>query len=192
MNSHQQVRVWDPAVRLFHWGLAGSFLVAYVVEDHWLDLHVLAGYTALALIAFRLIWGMVGTRHARFSDFVRPPREVFTYLRDVVSFRAPHYVGHNPAGGAMVLALLALVVLTGITGLATYGAQEFAGPLAGLTAGLGHDGGEFLEETHEVFANLTLLMVFLHLAGVAVASLQHRENLVWSMVTGNKRKPSGE
>lgn len=182
----ETIKVWDPLVRLFHWSLAGSFLIAWLLEDSWLALHVVVGYTALGLVMVRLLWGLVGPRHARFSDFVRPPAAVWAYLRDVAAFRARRHLGHNPAGGAMVVALLAAVVLTGVTGLATYGAEEFAGPLAVL----GHApvwAGGALEAIHEFLANLTVLLVALHVAGVLLASVQHRENLVRAMVTGRKR-----
>ncbi len=186
MNKETQVKVWDSAVRLFHWTLVASFLIAYLTEDDWLTLHTLAGYTIAALVAFRLLWGLIGTRHARFSDFVRPPAEVVSYLKDIVAFRAKRYLGHNPAGGAMVIALLVSLVLTVITGLATYGGKELAGPLAGLMMGYPEFVAEMFEELHEFFANFTLLLVVLHVAGVIAASLQHGENLVRAMFTGEK------
>ncbi len=187
MQSETLVKVWDPAVRFFHWSLAGTFFLAYLLEDAWLELHVWAGYGALGLVGFRLLWGFIGTAHARFKDFVVPPRAAGAYLLQVMTFRAPHYLGHNPAGGAMVLALLASVALTGFSGIATYGAVEFSGPLAGLTGGLGPDGGNVIEDIHEFLANTTLWLVAFHLAGVLIASIQHRENLVHAMVTGKKR-----
>lgn len=184
--SHAHIKVWDPLVRLFHWTFAGAFLVAMVVEDHIMWLHSWAGYIALAALAVRLLWGFVGTRHARFTDFVHSPRTVLAYLSDVIRFRARRYVGHNPAGGAMVIALMLSVALTGLTGIATYGAKEFAGPMAFLGYELSAWSGEALEESHEFFAHFTLLLVGLHLLGVVIASLQHRENLIRSMVTGLK------
>lgn len=185
--TREAIRVWDPLVRVFHWSLAGAFATAYIVEDHALGIHVWAGYLALALIGIRLVWGLIGTRHARFGDFVRGPRQVLAYLKDLFSLRAPRYLGHNPAGGAMILLLLASVLATALTGMALYGAEEFAGPLAPMMRGLPGDWGEGLEEAHEVLANATLVLVGLHLLGVAVASLLHRENLVTAMITGVKR-----
>lgn len=189
-DSEPTVHVWDPLVRLFHWLLAAAFAVAYITEDHWLALHVLAGYLVVGLLAFRLLWGFVGPRHARFADFVRRPAAVLAYLRDVATFHPRRYLGHNPAGGAMVVALLASLAATAFFGLAVYGVQEFSGPLAGPLGDLSHGWGEALEAVHEFFANLTLLLVGLHLAGVALASLQHGENLVRAMVTGRKRAES--
>jgi cytochrome b len=166
--------------------LAAAFAVAYITEDHWLSLHVFAGYTVAGLLLFRLLWGFIGPRHARFGDFVRPPSVVLAYLRDIVTLRPRRYLGHNPAGGAMVLALLAALAGTVVFGLAVYGVQEFSGPLAAPLGGLSAWWGEALEEVHEFFANLTLLLVGLHLVGVAIASLQHRENLARAMLTGRK------
>jgi cytochrome b len=181
------VRVWDPLVRMFHWGLAGSFAIAFLTEDDLLALHVWAGYLILGLIFIRVLWGFVGTRHARWSDFVKQPAEIFTYLKAIIRSRAARYLGHNPAGGAMVVALMLSVTLTGLSGLAVYGAQELSGPMAPLLSGLSEGWAHALEDIHEVVANLTLLLVLLHLAGVALASLQHRENLVRAMITGLKR-----
>ena len=180
------IPVWDLAVRLFHWTLAGAFLVAYVTEDDWEMLHVNAGYLIGTLIVLRLLWGFFGPRHARFSDFVCTPREVTCYAADAMRLRAPRYIGHNPVGGAMVLALLLSLTLTVLTGIALYGTTDFAGPLAGVWRG--EIMADILEETHEIGANLTLLLVLLHLGGVLFSSLEHGENLIKSMVTGRKKE----
>jgi len=182
----QDIRVWDPAVRLFHWSLAGAFLIAYVTEDDWEMLHVNAGYLIGILIAWRILWGFVGPRHARFSDFVRPPREVMDYVSDAVRFRAPRHIGHNPAGGTMVMALLISLMLTVLTGVALYGAKDFAGPLAGVLRG--EFTADLLDAMHELGAHLTMLLVVLHLGGVFFSSLEHGENLVKSMITGRKKE----
>ena len=186
--SGESIRVWDPLVRIFHWTLAASFAIAFLVEDELLGVHVWAGYLVLALIAIRLVWGLIGTRHARFTDFVRGPRTVLTYLKDLAQFRAPRYLGHNPAGGIMILLLLLSVGITGLTGLGVYGAEEFAGPLAYFMQGLPQDWGHSLEEVHEFFAYFSLVLIVFHLIGVLVSSLSHGENLVRSMVTGWKSK----
>jgi len=186
-TTSNTVRVWDPLLRLFHWSLAGSFAIAFVTEDDLLALHVWAGYLILGLIMIRVLWGFVGPRHARWSDFVKEPTEILAYLKAAIQFRAARYLGHNPAGGAMVVALMLSLTITGLTGLAVYGAQELSGPMAPLLGGLSEGWAHALEDIHEVLANLTLLLVLLHLAGVALASLQHRENLVRAMITGLKR-----
>jgi cytochrome b len=188
MIANDTVKVWDPLVRLFHWGLVGAFTIAYLSGEEFLALHVWAGYAVFALVLIRLVWGVVGTRHARFADFVRRPRVVLTYLKDVTAFRARRHLGHNPAGGAMAVALLISLVLLSISGLALYGAEEFSGPLAGLLQGSASGWGELLEETHEFLANFTVLLVVLHLGGVLLASLQHHENLVRAMLSGRKRR----
>jgi cytochrome b len=153
-----------------------------------LGIHVWAGYLILGLIPVRLLWGFVGPRHARWKDFIKTPQEIIAYLRDILQFRATRHLGHNPAGGAMVVALLVSLTATALSGLAVYGALEFSGPLASLLSGLPEGSAHILEELHEVLANLTLLLVIAHLAGVAAASLQHRENLVSTMITGLKRR----
>ncbi|RRQ22601.1 cytochrome b/b6 domain-containing protein [Thiohalobacter thiocyanaticus] len=180
------VRVWDPLVRVFHWTLVLAFFTAYLTEDDWLDLHTLAGYTVLGLVAFRLLWGLIGTRHARFVDFVRRPREVLVYVKEVLTLHPRRYLGHNPAGGLMIVLLLVSLLATTGFGLAVYAAEEGAGPLAGMLAGVSESTGHLFEEVHEFFANFTLFLVAVHVAGVIVESLLHGENLVRSMVTGRK------
>jgi cytochrome b len=190
MSTQSRAYVWDPLVRLFHWSLVAGFLVAFITEDDLLDVHVWAGYLVLALVLFRLVWGFVGPLHARWTDFLRPPRAVIAYLAEVLRHRARRFLGHNPAGGAMIVGLLLGLVATGVSGLALYGGQEFSGPLAGVMSRVPADWAHALEEVHEFLANLTLLLVVLHLLGVVAASLQHHENLVKSMFTGYKRMDS--
>ena len=186
MNTQNTVRIWDPFVRVFHWSLAGAFVVAYVSEDDFLDIHTFAGYTVLSLLVLRLVWGFIGTRHARFSDFVRPPSEAVSYVKESLLGKAKRYMGHNPAGGLMIVALMLSLLITTTSGIATLGAEEASGPLAGFMAGVPYSVGEAVEDVHEFFANLTLLLVLGHLAGVFFESLVHRENLIRSMITGNK------
>lgn len=181
--SQRPISVWDPFVRIFHWSLVASFATAYLVEKP-LTVHVWAGYAVGILLIARVIWGVVGSEHARFSDFGYSPATSFEYLRDMIAFRSKRYLGHSPGGAAMVFALLALLTATVITGLIVYGGDQQAGPLAGL---FNKDTGESMEEVHEVLANVSLALVFFHLAGVALASFAHRENLVRSMITGTKR-----
>ncbi|MBS0245161.1 MAG: cytochrome b/b6 domain-containing protein [Proteobacteria bacterium] len=169
------VKVWDPLVRVFHWSLATLFLVAYATGDDVETVHIAAGYTIAGLVTFRVIWGLIGPAHARFSNFVRSPRETLTYLRDVALFRAPRYIGHNPAGGAMIVALLVMITGSCITGY--------------LMTTDAYWGSKVLEGIHEAFANLTIGLVVFHVIGVLIASFEHRENLVKAMVTGRKRAP---
>lgn len=187
-NARKQpdtVTVWDPLVRIFHWSLVAFFFIAYLTEDELLTVHVYAGYAVAGLVAFRLLWGIIGTRHARFTDFVTGPGAVKRYLGRLFTGRAPHYLGHNPAGAAMIIALLLSLVLTAFTGAVLIAGDGY-GPLADtFFAGLS---GESFEETHEFFANFTLFLVGLHVLGVVVSSFLHRENLVRAMVTGRKQR----
>lgn len=185
--NEQTVKVWDPLVRFFHWTLVLTFAICFVTEDELMALHVWGGYWIGALVLFRLVWGVIGTPHARFRDFVHRPSVIIGYLKEILTSHPRRYLGHNPAGGAMAVALLISLAITVVSGVAVYGAEEGAGPLAAALTGLGHDGGEFFEELHEIFANLTLLLVVVHVAGVVLASVQHRENLVSAMVSGKKR-----
>lgn len=183
-KSRETVPVWDPLVRIFHWSLVGFFLLAYVTEDELLTVHVYAGYAVAGLIVFRLIWGLIGTRHARFSDFLTGPATLKRYLGQLVRGRAPRYLGHNPAGAAMVIALLVTLAAAAFTGMVLI-AGDGSGPLAGTI--FANYSGEPLKEVHEFFANLVLVLVVLHIAGVLISSLVHRENLVKAMVTGRKQ-----
>jgi len=168
------VKVWDPLIRIFHWSLVLCFTVAWISADEWQDLHEWAGYTVAALVLFRIVWGLSGPHYARFSQFVRSPSEVTQYLKAMRGGQEARYIGHNPAGGMMVLVLLlSLALLT-------------------LSGWLGTDllwGESWIEEVHEVMGNLLLGLIALHLAGVALASLRHRESLVRAMLTGRKRAP---
>jgi cytochrome b len=180
------VRVWDPFIRIFHWSLVLSFTVAYLSGEELETLHNNAGYAVLGLVLLRLVWGFVGTRHARFRDFIYPPGVIKGFLRDTFRQRARRYLGHNPAGGAMIIVMLVSLVLTTVTGIAYYGIEDAAGPLA-MLAGSAEWSKELLEEVHEFFANLMVLLVVIHIIGVVVEGRLHQENLVKSMLNGRKR-----
>lgn len=172
-STPRRVLVWDAPVRVFHWLLAASFIGAYLTaeSERWRLVHVTLGYTVGGLIAFRVLWGLLGTRHARFADFVRGPRAVAAYLRSLFGGgKAEHPVGHNPAGAWAILGLLAGSALIVASGWAND--QEV--------------GGKWLEELHEGAANAVLALVFVHVAGVIVSSWLHHQNLVRSMVDGRK------
>ena len=186
MRSTQEISVWDPLVRLFHWVLVGAFVLAWVTEDEWMTLHSYAGYTIAGLLLFRLLWGFFGPRYARFTDFVKSPSTVIGYLNDLKSLRAKRYIGHNPAGGAMIVVLLLSLLAACFTGMLAYGSVG-SGPLVGWFANQGSYGSEWWEEIHEFFANFTLLLVFVHVGGVIFESFFHKENLIKSMWTGLKR-----
>ena len=170
--------VWDAPVRVFHWLLVLCFAGAWLTADseRWRLAHITLGYTSAALVGFRLLWGLVGTRYARFASFVRGPRAAWAYLRSLPGTRPRHYVGHNPAGALAIVALLGLVLATSALGWAVE--ADF--------------GGNWFAELHEVAASLMLGIAALHVLGVAIGSLIHRENLVRAMIDGRKRTEPGE
>ena len=183
-NIPETVKVWDPLVRVFHWSLVITFLVAFITEDDWINLHVAAGYAVAMLIGFRIVWGLIGTRYARFTQFVKSPAQVITYVKKMLKFDVPHYIGHNPAAAAMIISLLISIIMVSVTGMAII-ATGGQGPLAGtVVAGFNV---EWFEETHEFFANFTMLLVVLHVAGVFFSGMLEGENLIKSMVTGRKK-----
>jgi len=171
--SLRKVLVWDAPVRVFHWLMVLSFAGAYLTaeSERWRLVHVTLGYTMAGLVAFRVVWGFVGTRHARFASFVRGPAAVVRYLRGLVSGRSEEAAGHNPAGALAIVALLGLTAVVAASGWATYNDV----------------GGGWLEELHEGAANVMLAIVGVHVAGVLLASWLHRDNLIGAMVTGRKR-----
>ena len=171
-SDGEMVRVWDPFVRLFHWTLVGLFAAAYLTGEELEQVHEVLGYAIVALLVLRIIWGVVGSPHARFTDFVYSPRAVLGYARDAVTLRARRYLGHNPVGGVMVLLMIAGLLVTCGTGWL-------------LTMDFGDH--HMLEEVHEVAANGMLALIGLHVAGVVFSSFEHGENLIRSMVTGLKR-----
>ena len=188
MSREERVVVWDPVVRIFHWLLVFAFFSAYLIEPEESDLHFYAGYAVLALVLVRIVWGFSGSAYARFSDFTYSPAAVFAYLGDAIRLRAKRYLGHSPGGGAMVIALLLMLLATTVSGLMVYGADQHAGPLAPWMSGVSKEGEHLLEEIHELLANVTLGLVVLHILGVLLASYSHRENLVKAMITGTKRR----
>jgi cytochrome b len=209
-SPSEDLRVWDPLVRLGHWALVAAFALAYLSAEEEAGgpapVHVWSGYVVGAIVVLRVLWGVTGPRHARFGDFVRGPKTTLVYLRDLLRGRAHRHVGHSPAGGAMVVALLVCLAATVATGMTVYGEQG-KGPLAAygaISAGSAEPGGDRAEhgpgrggeespestmgELHDFLANLTLALVVAHIFGVAVASFVHKENLVVAMITGRKRR----
>ncbi|MDT8448696.1 MAG: cytochrome b/b6 domain-containing protein [Wenzhouxiangellaceae bacterium] len=225
------VRVWDPLIRIGHWTLVLVFFTAYFTEDEWLAGHVWAGYVVGAVVLLRILWGFVGTRHARFGDFIRSPAAVARYLGNLFRGHPRRYLGHNPLGGVMILLMLILLLTITWSGLVVYALEDRAGPLAGVVysefttpgpaaagvpdeardeedededygrEGRGNGSGEsdeggsgarfeeiedYWEEVHELAANLMLLLIGLHIAGVVLSSWLHRENLVRAMIDGRK------
>jgi len=189
-----EIRVWDPFVRVCHWLLATVILVDWFTDEpRWM--HVWLGYIAAALVLLRVIWGFIGSENARFTSFVRGPRSVFDYLAGLIRLSSRRYLGHSPAGGAMIVALLIMVAATTVTGVVNLAQDEGKGPLAGVIAKVERPAripGQrrpplVIKQVHEMLANVTLVLVILHVCGVALASFAHRENLVRAMITGRKR-----
>jgi cytochrome b len=172
-GSAGSVPVWDPVVRIFHWTVAaGCFANLFIVEDGG-RAHEVIGYAVAAVLAVRVAWGFVGTRYARFGDFVPGPRRLAEYLALMVRGREPRQVGHNPAAAVMILVLMALLAAVSITGwMATLDAFW---------------GVEWVEELHEGTADAILWLALIHAGAALYESMRHRENLVWAMVTGRKR-----
>lgn len=253
-NMHQRIYVWDKFIRLFHWSLVALFVTSYLTgeNEHWT--HFYSGYAIVTLIALRLIWGVIGSKYARFSEFVRSPSAVFRYMKSMATGNPKRYLGHNPAGGAMILMLLASLLVTTISGMKLLAIEEGQGPFAStinvsivqkayaddddheheyekyqldeykedheyendtykeqlkeyeansearassdyearkkeVTSEDDHEAEEeFWEEIHEASISFMLFLIILHVMGVIIASRQHKESLVKSMLSGYKNQ----
>lgn len=177
-NTPTTIRVWDAPTRVFHWLFVFCFAGAYLTSEseRWSLVHITLGYSLGGLIAFRLVWGFVGTRYARFTSFVQGPAAVVRYAKSMASGKPQHFVGHNPVGAVAIV----LLILSGIAIVAT-----------GYAA-FNEIGGEWVAELHEVSSHIMLILVGIHIVGVIVASRLHRENLARAMVTGNKQGSASE
>ncbi|MCF6218660.1 MAG: cytochrome b/b6 domain-containing protein [Gammaproteobacteria bacterium] len=192
-HSTTQIKVWDGLVRGFHWLVLLSFVAAYLTSQFGMQqTHILIGYLIALLLVVRIAWGFVGSQHARFADFIATPTEVWRYLK--ASFRndPPHYLGHNPAGGWMVLVLMGALLLMAISGVILVAVIEFEGPLLSLLSGMSDQWAYRFSALHEWVLDLLWLLIVGHLLGVVVASIQHKENLPHAMVTGYKTINKGE
>lgn len=202
-EAQGKVRVWDPLVRIFHWAIVVAFAVAWLTADDLQPVHEIAGYAVAGLVAFRLVWGFVGSRYARFAQFLRGSAATLAYLGDLAQGREHRHLGHNPAGAVMIVALLVTLSGTAFTGWLMEEPSRFAmlpdlpqiiAPAHADESGHGHSGENgdaegLLEDVHEALANLMLLLVALHVGGVVLGSFRHHENLVRAMVSGDKRMP---
>ena len=213
------VKVWSPLIRIGHWTLVIAFFTAYFTEDDFMELHAWAGYMVGMYLLIRILWGFVGGKYARFRNFIYSPAKIINYLKNLIALKPQHYIGHNPAGGAMVIALLVSLAGTTLTGMKLYAVEENKGPFAitahqtqlqiqpvsliaeakaedddedegsndlNIDRKVDKQAEEFWEELHELFANFTLLLVFLHVAGVIASSIIDKEKLVKAMLTGEK------
>ncbi len=192
MSGPETTPVWDLLVRICHWGLVAGVVLAFLTAEELPEAHELIGYAIGSMVGVRLVWGLVGPRHARFSDFVYRPSAVFSYLHNLVAFRSRRYLGHSPAGGAMVVAILLLLTVTVSTGIAADSKLENTIPTvaaASASSPKREETDSLIAQIHGASANLLLLFVGLHISGVFLASVAHRENLVRAMLTGRKRAP---
>jgi cytochrome b len=172
-KQKQSVLVWDFPVRVFHWLLVISFAGAWLTSesDAQQMIHYAFGYSACALVLFRVVWGLVGTRYARFAQFIKGPTETIHHIKAILTGHHPSELGHNPAGALVMIALMLLVLLIGLTGY--WSVKEFL--------------GDFMSEAHEVTANIALWLVIIHIIAAVIMSLLQKENLIKSMVTGKKQ-----
>jgi cytochrome b len=203
------INVWDIFVRIFHWALVGSMLGLYISAEEMQGVHIRLGYFVIGLVLARFVWGFIGTKHARFGDFLYKPSEIFRYLKRLFTSKPIHYLGHNPAGGLMVLVMLIAVLATTFAGLKAL-AAEGKGPLANTNrsflssayadedeheadeehhaeSGRNNSKDESWEKIHKGMTNFMLFLIAIHLCGVLVSSWLHRENLILSMITGKKK-----
>ncbi len=184
------VKVWDLPTRVFHWLLvaliAGGFFTGYVSPEWWMGIHIWAGYGTVALVVFRIVWGVFGSQYSRISSFTFAPKDVVSHLRGVMMMRPPHYMGHNPTGAVMIFALILVIIGITMSGLLSLGGEENLGPLAGVT----HFAvGDAAKEIHTFLVTTLLAMILIHISGVIVEGWLSGDNLVHSMITGDKKLP---
>jgi cytochrome b len=208
-NQIKSVKVWDIFVRLFHWALVGTIIVQYVSAESNKIIHKNTGYLIVCLVLLRIIWGLLGPKYARFSDFLYRPSMIIQYLSGLIRGKPKRYLGHNPAGGLMVFVMLITLTVTAFTGLKAIGSKGH-GPfadkgyqivrqaLADMDDDEAHSGNErknrslngkneFWGEFHEAMTGFLLFLIIVHICGVIISSRIHRENLIWAMITGEKR-----
>jgi cytochrome b len=182
------VKVWDVPVRLFHWAIVVLVFVSWLTaHENWMEWHLRSGYSMFALVLFRLAWGFVGSDTARFSRFVRSPAAVLRHLREFHQRAPDTEIGHNAAGGWMVLVLLALLALQVGTGLCANDQVLTEGPFA---EAVGEDASDLLTHIHVVNFKLIEILVALHVCAVLAYAVVKRHNLVGAMITGSKRLPA--
>ncbi len=213
-EKNNSIKVWDVFVRIFHWTLVGVMIGQYLTGDRFKNVHIKLGYFLICLVLARILWGFFGSKHARFSDFLYGPGAIIDYLKVLIKGRPKHYIGHNPAGGLMIIVMLFSLLVTAFTGLKTLGSRG-QGPLADHGISIvrlayadkdEHDDDqhkyrkgreqkskehEFWEEIHEVMTGFMIFLIIVHISGVIVSSWVHKENLILAMITGRKkRQPS--
>ena len=191
-NRHRRVLVWDVPTRLFHWLLVTAtvtaFVTGFMAPQWWLDVHSTAGYVIVVLLVFRFVWAVFGSEFSRLGSFTYSPKETLGHLRAVLLLSPRQYIGHNPAGAAMIFALALVLSVLVLTGLLIEAGEEKIGPLAGITS---YAVGDVAKTGHQVLVVILALMVAGHVTGVIVESALTGENLVTTMITGYKFIPAG-
>lgn len=191
-GPHRRVLTWDVPTRLFHWFLVAAtvtaFVTAIIAPEWWLDVHLTAGYVIVALLVFRFVWAAFGSEYSRLGSFTYSPKETLGHLRAMLLLSPRRYIGHNPAGAAMIYALAFVLCSLVLTGLLIEAGEEKIGPLAGITS---YSVGNAAKTFHLVLVVILVLMVAGHIAGVIIESILTRENLITTMVTGYKCIPAG-
>lgn len=190
MQSQRGRLVWDRFVRLFHWSLVFGITGAYISACyHYMNIHLWIGYGLSVLVAARILWGFIGSQYARFSSFNFDPVTIVRYLISIIQNRPQHFLGHNPAGAAMVFLLLGIVIILLVSGFITLGVIDFDGPFLVLSTVLSDSTSYQIQAIHEWVGNYFWVVVAAHIFGVFVASTQHHENLILAMLTGIKKEP---
>ena len=197
MTTGSTIKVWDLFIRFFHWSLVTAFIVSYLTEGEN-NLHFYSGWFIAVMLVLRIIWGFIGSKHARFNDFVKPLSQIKHYTKSLIagsSSSMTKYTGHNPLGGLMIIALLASLSMSVVSGVMLYSSTEnslFSFVDKPLLQEIDEheesetEGEEVWEEIHEIFVNLTLAFIIIHIIGVLVSSWLHNENLIKAMFTGKK------
>lgn len=187
-HIERTVKVWDFLIRLLHWILVLGFVSAYLTARFHIGfLHNIIGYFLCCLLASRILWGLVGSKYARFDSFVFSITETISYLRTLIKGNPAHYFGHNPAGALMIFALLIILTLILLSGLATLAVIDFEGPMQFLINYLDDNASFAIRHMHNLLINVALILIPLHIFGVVIGSIQHKENLVRAMFTGKKK-----
>lgn len=186
MRNAQMITVWDPVVRLFHWLLVATFIASWMTQEAYYELHLQTGYAVLGLVCVRIAWGLIGPTYARFSNFIYSPSNIIACLKSLKGEGSKRYLGHNPVGGIMIIIMLLALLIVTISGIALDGAENWSGPLSEMNL---YRHTYLIKSVHEFSSDALLIMIALHLAGVAFTSIKHRENLVKAMITGKKRPP---
>jgi cytochrome b len=211
-TNYTSIKVWDIFIRLFHWTLVVVIINQYLTGDRIKHVHVNSGYFLIGLLLARILWGFVGSKHAKFSDFLYGPNAIINYLKGLIKGKPKHYIGHNPAGGLMIFIMLFTLLVTAFTGLKTLGSRG-QGPLAdqGISMVLityavvdkqndndhkssikehvqKNEKYEFWKEIHEAMTGFMIFLIIVHIGGVIVSSWVHKENLILAMITGKKKK----